>query len=391
MARRVKKTRIYQEPDFAGSTGYLMADGGENQPTGKLSFENLGKLLETNPNIIVFQKDQSDNIVPYRQLSFEAGVQPQLEQIDFKWLYDNLYKLMGCPAFIRWPDADYSSGSPLFFMTGLFTDAQTRHPYFEFTRFDTTTDQMVTEHSILVETDGSYPFDTGTTTCSERKVIPTTDFEYIVDGTDSSAASRVWTKCEAYIAKSTDYKNIHRLVFVDTGSTMAYSKYYSYGGKTNGYHYFYRFSPAALLPTNQDEKGLIDVLKVSSSGVWFYHQTGEEFATELWVSQNYVAQVSDKGLSTNDYTNADKATVTLAADAIPSDASASDQLVKESDLNAALGVFSGSTPGLVPSATAGDADKALRGDGTWGDVSSVSVSYDAVNEELHLDFSAGGN
>lgn len=57
--------------------------------------------------------------------------------------------------------------------------------------------------------------------------------------------------------------------------------------------------------------------------------------------------------------------------------------------------FSTSAPGLVPSATSADADKALRGDGTWGDVSSVSVSYDAVNEELHLDFSPqvnnGGN
>lgn len=56
-----------------------------------------------------------------------------------------------------------------------------------------------------------------------------------------------------------------------------------------------------------------------------------------------------------------------------------------------LSVFSGSTPGLVPAATAADASKALRGDGTWGDVSTVSVSYDAVNEELHLDFSNGGN
>ena len=52
-----------------------------------------------------------------------------------------------------------------------------------------------------------------------------------------------------------------------------------------------------------------------------------------------------------------------------------------------LSVFSGSTPGLVPAATASDANKALKGDGTWGDVSNVSVSYDAVNEELHLDFS----
>lgn len=50
-------------------------------------------------------------------------------------------------------------------------------------------------------------------------------------------------------------------------------------------------------------------------------------------------------------------------------------------------IFTGSSPGLVPAATTADAAKALRGDGTWGDVSNVSVSYDAVNEELHLDFS----
>lgn len=58
-------------------------------------------------------------------------------------------------------------------------------------------------------------------------------------------------------------------------------------------------------------------------------------------------------------------------------------------------LFSNNVPGLVPSATASDADKALRGDGTWGDVSSVSVSYDSVNEQIHLDFSPqvnnGGN
>ena len=50
-------------------------------------------------------------------------------------------------------------------------------------------------------------------------------------------------------------------------------------------------------------------------------------------------------------------------------------------------IFNGSNPGLVPSATAADANKALKGDGTWGDVSSVTVSFDSVNEELHLDFS----
>lgn len=54
-------------------------------------------------------------------------------------------------------------------------------------------------------------------------------------------------------------------------------------------------------------------------------------------------------------------------------------------------IFSGSTPGLVPVATNADAAKALRGDGTWGDVSNVTVTYDSTNEELHLDFSNGGN
>lgn len=70
---------------------------------------------------------------------------------------------------------------------------------------------------------------------------------------------------------------------------------------------------------------------------------------------------------------------------IPSTASSSNQLVTQADMS----VFSGSTPGLVPAATSGDADKVLKGDGTWGSVASgVSITYDSVNEELHLDFSA---
>ena len=53
-------------------------------------------------------------------------------------------------------------------------------------------------------------------------------------------------------------------------------------------------------------------------------------------------------------------------------------------------IFKGSAPGLVPAAESGDADKVLKGDGTWGVVSGGStarVSYDAQTEELHLDFS----
>lgn len=50
-------------------------------------------------------------------------------------------------------------------------------------------------------------------------------------------------------------------------------------------------------------------------------------------------------------------------------------------------IFQGSAPGLVPSAESGDADKVLKGDGTWGEAgSSVRVSYDAQTEELHMDF-----
>ena len=50
-------------------------------------------------------------------------------------------------------------------------------------------------------------------------------------------------------------------------------------------------------------------------------------------------------------------------------------------------IFSTDFPGLVPSATFDDADKVLKGDGTWGEAgSSVRVIYDAQSEELHLDF-----
>ena len=58
---------------------------------------------------------------------------------------------------------------------------------------------------------------------------------------------------------------------------------------------------------------------------------------------------------------------------------------------ATTAIFEGADAGLVPSASSSDATKALRGDGTWGDVSNVNVSYNSNDEELHLDFSIGGN
>ena len=332
MSKKLKKTRIYQEPNYTQKTGYVLADGGANKPTGKLTFEELGKLLGSNPLIIVFMPDGSGSYTMYRQTTFEMNVPPQMEPIDFDWLYQNVYKVMVCAAVV-YGEGEHN-GIPIFFFSGMYTDTQTNQPTMEFTRFDTTEDEIVTEHSIIVSYTG------GTTTITDRNVtIDQSDFEYIIDQTDSSsgAPARIWAKCEAYIAKSLDYRNTHRLVFVESYDSSPYLKYYEYAGKKNGYHYFYRFSPAALLSLGQDEKGLIDVLKVSSSGVWYYHQTGEEFATELWVSNNYVAQVSGKELSTNDYTNADKSTVTLAAAAIPSSASSSNMLTTVTDVEIIAG------------------------------------------------------
>lgn len=70
---------------------------------------------------------------------------------------------------------------------------------------------------------------------------------------------------------------------------------------------------------------------------------------------------------------------------------ASDTTVPIPEMTGATASKAGAA-GLVPVPAAGDEDKVLKGDGTWGEAgSSVRVSYDAVNEELHLDFSNGGN
>ena len=172
---KVKKTRIYQEPDFTGTSGYVMADGGANKPTGKISFKDFGKLLGSNPNIIVFQKDGNDNIVPYRQVSFDNIYQPpQLEETTFAWIYENGYYLMGnCAAYITW-DYETYNGSPIFQMAGIYADLNTYQQYIEFTRFDTTDDNIVTEHSILVTQDGN-----GNTICTERKITVSGSNEYV--------------------------------------------------------------------------------------------------------------------------------------------------------------------------------------------------------------------
>jgi len=66
----------------------------------------------------------------------------------------------------------------------------------------------------------------------------------------------------------------------------------------------------------------------------------------------------------------------------------------DTDATIEIPVMSGATSleaggeGLVPAPTTSDKDKFLKGDGTWGEAASaVRISYDAVNEELQLDFS----
>lgn len=64
------------------------------------------------------------------------------------------------------------------------------------------------------------------------------------------------------------------------------------------------------------------------------------------------------------------------------------QIIPDSSNIVTIPIFSTDFPGLVPSATLADADKVLKGDGTWGDAgSSVRISYDPQTEELHMNFS----
>ena len=179
MARKkLIKTRIWEQPDFTESSGYILADGGENQPTGKLSFENLGKLLETNPYVIFFQKDGSTGkITPYRQTSFKPNVQPTFEEITYDWIQENGNKLMGCPAYKDWYDE--SDGlSPFFFFDGFFFDEDISQYYFDFQRLDTMHDTAVTEHSIRVRKDTN----TGETICYEKKITIENTIEHVNAG-----------------------------------------------------------------------------------------------------------------------------------------------------------------------------------------------------------------
>jgi uncharacterized protein (TIGR02145 family) len=66
---------------------------------------------------------------------------------------------------------------------------------------------------------------------------------------------------------------------------------------------------------------------------------------------------------------------------------ASDTTVTIPEMTGATSAANG-VAGLVPAPAAGDEDKVLKGDGTWGEASSkVRIIYDSQTEELHMDFS----
>jgi hypothetical protein len=343
MARKkVIKTRIWNQPDFTESNGYILADAGANKPTGKISFENLGKLLGSNPLIIVFKSDGEGSYTMYRQTTFDMNVQPQFEPIDYDWLYENVYKVMVCAAIIYGGTAEHG-GSPIFFFSGMYIDPQIHQPSMEFTRFDTTEDEIVTEHSILVSTDSTTPpFTGGTTTITERYVnISSGDNIFIFDASEQSSGEvtssttyaevkAAWDANKTILMRlQTTYGDHQLWPLIDVNYESDMFIFYFPGDEQQ---FGWQKPNYYQVITTEINKNFIYLWKGSSGNTDRYQKCN----LRLNNLNNYVAKEAGKVLSTNDYTNADKATVTLASATIPSDASASDRLVKESDLDAAL-------------------------------------------------------
>ena len=137
---------------------------------------------------------------------------------------------------------------------------------------------------------------------------------------------------------------------------------------------------------NQDDSSKDDYIKNKPDMANYY--TKQE-ADAAFMDANTVIPAAD-GTTITDTSG----TLSVAVP-VPSASSAStgDVLTKTSNGIGwqAIGVFNGNSAGLVPSATAADADKALRGDGTWGDVSNARISYNSTTKELSLDFSPQSN
>lgn len=316
MSKKLKKTRIYQEPNYTQKTGYVLADGGANKPTGKLTFEELGKLLGSNPLIIIFMPDGSGSYTMYRQTTFEMNVPPQMEPIDFDWLYQNVYKVMVCAAVV-YGEVEHN-GSPIFFFSGMYTDTQTNQPTMEFTRFDTTEDEIVTEHSIIVSYTG------GTTTITDRNVtIDQHDIDYIVESIDSSSGgpARIYEQCNTWYAKTDDYKRKHPLILVrpEVGSGNAEGSRYRFWGYSNSTYYFQQIiltgvgtAMSGWYPTPE-----ATVLCCRPNDVWVHSVT---CATENWVTEqlnNAVYIEGGNGISIAEDSTTHHLVVQLNTDSVP--------------------------------------------------------------------------
>lgn len=140
-------------------------------------------------------------------------------------------------------------------------------------------------------------------------------------------------------------------------------------------------------PTAQD---VANKNMLAADGTFVPHQDLSEYIKEVNLG-DIVAEVfsTSKTYAVGDYVIHEKKLhrCTTAVQTAGDWSSSNWTQVKSTD------IFQGSAPGLVPAAESGDADKVLKGDGTWGVVSGGSggstarVSYDAQTEELHLDFS----
>ena len=137
-------------------------------------------------------------------------------------------------------------------------------------------------------------------------------------------------------------------------------------------------------PTAQD---VANKNMLAADGTFVPHQDLSEYIKEINLN-DIIAEVfsTSKTYAVGDYVIHEKKLYrcTTAVSSAGNWSSSNWTQVKSTD------IFQGSAPGLVPAAESGDADKVLKGDGTWGEVeagSSVRISYDAQAEELHMDFS----
>lgn len=343
MARKkIIKTRIYQEPNYTEKTGYVLADAGANKPTGKLTFEELGKLLGSNPLIIIFMPDGSGSYTMYRQTTFDMNVQPQMEPIDFAWLYQNVYKVMVCAAIIYGGTAEHN-GNPTFFFSGMYTDTQTNLPILEFTRFDTTEDDVVTEHSILVSTDAPYPFTGGNTIITDRYVnISSGDNIFIFDASDQSSGEVTSSTTYAEVKAAWD---ANKTILMRLQTTYGDHQIWPLIDVNYESDMFIFYFPGDEQQFDWQKPNYYQVIKTEIDKNFIYLWKGTSGNTDRYQKcnlrlnnlNNYVPKETGKGLSTNDYTNADKSTVTLAAAAIPSSASSSNMLTTVTDVEIIAG------------------------------------------------------